>query len=354
MSLILKSVFPENHIDCIWCVKYHPIKKIFASSGSDARIIIWEYNKEKSDYKKISTLENIHKSTIRFLDWDNSGNYLSAASFDNNISIYKMKQENDIYSFSLIDLLESNDSEIKSVTWSKNGNFISFCSRKGNIYIYEKDVDDFGSEEFSCKSIYEGHKGDIKMVKFCPNDNVLFSCGFDESFKIWEQDITKDDFVLINNIKEHSGTVWCIEFNKKGDMFFTCSDDMNLIMWKIGIANNINSDENNLNTETIFDYENIVKLAKIINLHSRPIYSCSLYYNENYIFSCSNDGNIGIIKIIKNKDEEGNVKYELNLINMIKDAHEQFSVNCICSNKNEIISCGDDCNIKIWKFEEKE
>ena len=100
-----------------------------------------------------------------------------------------MKQENDIYSFSLIDLLESNDSEIKSVAWSKNGNFISFCSRKGNIYIYEKDVDDFGSEEFSCKSIYEGHKGDIKMVKFCPNDNVLFSCGFDErthivSFKI--------------------------------------------------------------------------------------------------------------------------------------------------------------------------
>ena len=144
-------------------------------------------------------------------------------------------------------------------------------------------MDDFSSEEFSCKSIYEGHKGDIKMVKFCPNDNVLFSCGFDESFKIWEQDITKDDFVLINTIKEHSGTVWCIEFNKKGDMFFTCSDDMNLIMWKIGIANNINSDENNLDTETIFDYENIVKLAKIINLHSRPIYSCSLYYNENYI-----------------------------------------------------------------------
>ena len=136
MSLILKSVFPENHIDCIWCVKYHPNKKIFASSGSDARIIIWEYNKEKSDYKKISTLENIHKSTIHFLDWDNSGNYLSAASFDNNISIYKMKQENDIYSFSLIDLLESNDSEIKSVSWSKNANFISFCSRKRNIYIY--------------------------------------------------------------------------------------------------------------------------------------------------------------------------------------------------------------------------
>ena len=264
-----------------------------------------------------------------------------------------MKEENNVYSFSILDVLESNDSEIKSVSWSKCGNFISFCSRKGNIYIYEKDVDDFGSEEFSCKSIFAGHKGDIKMVKFSPNDNVLFSCGFDESFKIWEQDISKDDFVLINNIKEHSGTVWCIEFNKKGDIFFTCSDDTNLIMWGIGNENSFKNEDNNQNTETIFDYENITKLAKISNLHSRPIYSCSLNYNENYLFTCSNDGNIGIIKIIINNKENNN-KYKIELVKMIKNAHEQFSVNCICSNKNEIISCGDDCNIKIWKFEEKE
>ena len=346
MSLILRSVFPENHIDCIWCVKYHPNKKIFASCGSDARIIIWEYSKEKSDYQKISTLENTHKSTIRYIDWDNSGNYLSAASFDNNVSIYKMKEENENYSFALVDILESNDSEIKSVSWSKNGNLISFCSRKGNIHVYQKDVDDFGSEEFSCISINEGHKGDIKMVKFSPCDDTLFSCGFDESFKIWERDNSKDDFVLVNNIKEHSGTVWCIEFNKNGNIFFTCSDDKKLIMWGIG-------EKNFNNTEKILDYENIVKLAKIQDLHSRPIYSCSLNYNENYIFTCSNDGNIGIIKIIVNNDNKNN-KYEMKLLNMIKDAHEQFSVNCICTNKNEIISCGDDCNIKIWKFEEKE
>ena len=56
MSLILKSVFPENHIDCIWCVKYHPIKKIFTSSGSDARIIICEYDELISNYKKTSIL----------------------------------------------------------------------------------------------------------------------------------------------------------------------------------------------------------------------------------------------------------------------------------------------------------
>ena len=356
MSLTLKTVLPLNHIDCIWCIKYHPTKKLFASCGTDARIIIWEYNIETSDYQKKLTLENIHKSTIRSLDWDYSGNYLSAASFDNNISIYKMIND----SLKHIETLESNDSEIKSVSWSRSGNFISCCSRKGNIYIYEKDVDDFNSEEFSCKTIFEGHKGDIKMIKFCPNDDVLFSCGFDEKIKIWEQDYSKDDFVLVNTISEHSGTVWFIEFNKRGNIFFTCSDDKSLIMWGIG-DKNVNDKKSGMdicedNTEKIFDYDNIIKLAKIKDLHLRPIYSCSLNINEKYIFTCSNDGNIGIIEIteIKNKDKK---TYEMKLVKIIKDAHDQYSVNCISANKyynkNEIITCGDDCNIKIWDFKEE-
>ena len=339
MSLILKSTFPQNHIDCIWCVKYHPTKQLFVSCGSDALISIWEYNNEKSDYIKKSSLEKVHTSTIRSLDWDYSGEYLSAASFGNDISVYKIiNQNNDIQ---LITVLDTFDSEIKSVSWSKNGNYLACCSRKGNIWIYEKELDDFNSEDFSCRSTFVGHKGDIKMVKFCPlENNVFFSCGFDDCIKIWEEG--KDDFVEINTLKEHSGTVWYIEFNKKGDIFFTCSDDKFLIMWGIGNKDGDNNDN-------IIDYDNIIKLAKINNVHLRPIYSCILSFNEKYIFTCSNDGNIGIIKIIENKEDKN---YELSLVNIIKDAHEQYSVNSICTNKNEVISCGDDCCIKIWKFEE--
>ena len=109
--------------------------------------------------------------------------------------------------------------------------------------------------------------------------------------------------------------------------------------------------ENQNDEEKIINYENIIKLAKIDNLHLRPIYLCTLSFNEKYIFTCSNDGNIGIVKIMEN---EGDKKYEMSLIKMVKDAHEQYSVNALCVNKNEVISCGDDCCIKIWKFEEKE
>ena len=340
MSLKLVKEYPGNHIDCIWCVKFNPNPdlKMFASSGSDSTIIIWEYDNSLLNYKKTSILSKTHKSTIRSLDWDYTGKYLSAASFDNNISIWKITNNNSPYSFSCISLLESNDSEIKSVSWSVSGNFLACCSRKGNIWVWEKDEDDYNSEDFICKSTFEGHKGDVKMVKFSPREDILFTCGFDETIKIWDLDFSKDDFVLVNTLKNHGGTVWFIEFNKNGDKFFTCSDDKCVIMWGI----NLNEpDKGGLN------YENIVKINEISNLHIRPIYCCVLSFDEKFIFTASNDGDIGIIRV--NGDN-------MELLGKEKDSHDQYSVNCISVNKkeneNEIISCGDDCSIKIWKFQE--
>lgn len=334
MSLKLKTKFSDIHIDCIWCVKFHPLKNLFASSGSDATIIIWEYDESISNYKKTSILAKTHKSTIRSIDWDYSGNYLSAASFDNSISIWKITNENSPYNFSCITILEQTDNEIKSVSWSISGNLIACSNRKGSIWVWEKDEDELNTE-FSCKSTFQGHNADVKMVKFSPRDeDILFSCSFDETIKIWDYDLTNDDYISQNTLKNHRGTVWYIEFNKTGDKFFTCSDDKSLIMW--GIDFNCGEDKN--------PYENISKIFSIENLHNRPIYCCTLSFDEKFIFTASNDGDIGIVEVSDNKME---------LIGKEKDAHDEYNINCICINKNgtEIISCGDDCAIKIWNFE---
>lgn len=332
MTLNLISEYKENHIDCIWCVKFHPFLKIFASCGSDEKISIWEYNDSKKTYVKSSSLEKTHNSIIRALDWDYSGKYLAAASFDKNISIWKLSNDSSPLKFICLNTIESSDSEIKSVSWSVSGNFVASCSRKGNIWIWEKDIDDFETEDFMCKSSFEGHKGDIKMVKFSPKEEVLFSCGFDETIKIWDLDLSKDDFILINTLKAHNGTVWYLEFNKEGNLFFTCSDDKSLILWAI------NYKEEN-------PYKNITKLSIIGNLHKRPIYCCTLTSDEKNILTSSSDGNISIVRVIDNK---------LKLINKKYDAHEKYNINCISTNKNtnEIISCGDDCCIKLWKLME--
>ena len=333
MELSLLYTYPDNHIDCVWNIKFHPIYNIFASCGSDKKIQIWEFSEPEHQYIKTSILDKTHTSIIRSIDWDYSGKYLSAASFDKNISIWQITNDNSPYKFKCLNVIESSDSEIKSVSWSVSGKYLASCSRKGNIWIWEKDVDEFEGEDFICKSTFEAHKGDIKNVKFSPREDILFSCGFDETIKIWDYNLSKDDFELINSLKQHGGTVWFLEFNKIGDKFFSCSDDKSLVLWGIDFKN-----EN--------PYMNVNKLAILENIHSRPIYSCSLTFNENYILTAGNDGDINIIKVIDDK---------LELIYKKKEAHEKYGVNCVSCNKNNnlIASCGDDCSIKIWELKEK-
>ena len=68
---------------------------------------------------------------------------------------------------------------------------------------------------------------------------------------------------------------------------------------------------------------------------NRNIFLKNLFkFEEKYIFTCSSDGNIGIVKIMEN---EGEKKYEMSLIKVVKDVHEQYSVNSLCVNKNEVI-----------------
>lgn len=344
-TLNLLSEISNVHIDTIWCVKYHPFYNLFASCGSDKTVSIWEYSPSSKIYEKKSSLTNTHSSIIRSLDWDYSGKYLSLASFDKNLSIWKITNECSPYKFECITKLQPEDSEIKSVSWSVSGEYLACCTRKGNVFIFEKDNEDFDTEDYFCKSTIEAHKSDVKMVKFSPKEDVLFSCSFSYEIKIWKLDDNQDDFIFVNNLKEHSGTVWYIEFNKEGNLFFTCSDDKKLICWKI-----------DYNQER--PYENIFKISEISNLHSRPIYCCCLTRDEKFIVTTANDGNISVVKInYKDKDRK-NDNVELELVCVIKDAHDQYNANSITccknykdiENKNIIISCGDDCSIKFWEL----
>ena len=75
----------EKHEEKVWCVSWHPIDNIFASCGSDKKIIIWEGN-ENGNYSPQAILDESHSRTIRSIAWDFSGNFLASASFDSNNS----------------------------------------------------------------------------------------------------------------------------------------------------------------------------------------------------------------------------------------------------------------------------
>ena len=80
---------------------------------------------------------------------------------------------------------------------------------------------------------------DVKMVAWHPTGEVLISCSYDDSIKVWvdcdgEWECAQ---TLAGPGLGHSSTVWGIAFNKDGSQMVSCSDDHTLRVWACSFNN---------------------------------------------------------------------------------------------------------------------
>ncbi|XP_031132060.1 protein CIA1-like isoform X4 [Ipomoea triloba] len=78
------------------------------------------------------------------------------------------------------------------------------------------------------------------MVQWHPSVDILFSCSYDNTIKVWAEEGDSDDWHCIQTLAEsssgHTSTVWALSFNFSGDKMVTCSDDLTLKIWSADIA----------------------------------------------------------------------------------------------------------------------
>lgn len=143
------------------------------------------------------------------------GSYIAAASFDSNISVYRKENGE----WKLFTMLEGHVNEVKNVCWSSDGKLLASCSRfvlsvvfmcrDRNIIVWGYNEED---DEMDCVSVLSGHTQDVKFVRFNPSNNNLYSCSYDDTIKVWLYD--GEDFLNINTLRAHEGTVWGLAFNR--------------------------------------------------------------------------------------------------------------------------------------------
>ncbi|KAI3693181.1 hypothetical protein L6452_33012 [Arctium lappa] len=143
------------------------------------------------------------------------------------------------------------------------------------------------------------------MVQWHPTVDVLFSCSYDNTIKVWAEDGDSDDWRCVQTLGEsnsgHSSTVWALSFNGTGDKMVTCSDDLTIKVWGVDITRLQSGDGNasccvfilwKLAEATFWNFEPCE--AVLEERHTRTVRSCAWSPSGKQLATASFDATTAI------------------------------------------------------------
>ncbi|KAL1222332.1 Protein CIA1 [Cardamine amara subsp. amara] len=209
----------EGHTDRVWSVAWNPAGDgVLASCSGDQAVRIWEQSELSRSWTCKAVLEDVHTRTVRSCAWSPSGKLLATSSFDGTTCVWQN--------------FDSTDPEgMKAKSKVYHGMHLVHClqhacGKDKSVWIWEI----LPKNKFDCAAVLSGHRQDVKMVQWHPTMDVLFSCSYDNTIKVWLSEDEYDGYNCVQTLSEsnngHSSTVWAISFNAAGDRMVTCSDDL--------------------------------------------------------------------------------------------------------------------------------
>lgn len=170
-----------------------------------------------------------------------------------------------------------------------------------------------------------------------PHTDILASCSYDDTIKLFANDLDDGDWSTIASLTGHESTVWAIDFDCTGNRLASCSDDRTLKIW-----------EKSGSGEKDSTWTCVATVAA--DNHSRPIYDVSWNKTNGLLATACGDDFVRVFKEVSPGPESGD-KVSFELVHKIK-AHES-DVNCVKWHpklSNYLASAGDDGRVKIWKW----
>ena len=212
---------------------FHPTQPWIAAAGQDRVITLHSLQ----DGTLLDTLEHGHARSIRSLVWTKDGKHILSAGFDGKVCIWSRQPPENLWE--VIATLEGHENEVKCVALNSRDVFVATCGRDKSVWVWEwmnhtqamQEEEAEDEIEMECVGVMQDHTGDVKSVTWHPNQDLLLSCSYDETIRVWEED-TEEEFSCRQVIEANMGTIWECAWNKQGDGWVAVGEDGSIRFWK--------------------------------------------------------------------------------------------------------------------------
>ena len=206
------------------------------------------------------------------------------------------------------------------------------------MWIWEVAQDD----EYECAAVLNSHSQDVKKVVWHPHEDILASASYDNTIKLYKEDLADSDWSTFETLSSHTSTVWGIDFDSTGKRLASCSDDQTLKIWQEYLPGN----EFGIATpDNVPVWKCICTLS---GYHSRSVYDISWCKLSGLIATACGDDMIRIFKETEDSDRN-QPTFEL----IAKEHAHSQDTNTVIWNPQVagmLVSTSDDGDVKIWKY----
>lgn len=193
-------------------------------------------------------------------------------------------------------LRNGHDLGVYSASWASDGRHLASCSHDGSVIVW--DVDNMDP-----KRRYEGHRGPVYDVAFCPRNghDILASCSADASCRIWN----KKSGVQLFSIREpNTAPLYSLAFSRDGSLlalgsasgsvnvynidhlrslaFHPDTVSRDLLVMRVGVAVSSDDDESD-------DVGNMSSSSSSLSSRGKPIRAVAWSQHDDVLFSAGDD-----------------------------------------------------------------
>jgi len=198
----------QAHSAAVNDLSCNPLKKQFASCGSDGKIFLWNYENDKFTKNLIDSA----KTKVNAIAVDPTGKFLVSGSSDGKLKLFDLQ----IKSGNTQNIYSSAD-PVLSVALSKDGILLAAGFSSGSVRIW--NTADFSG---SLIEMIGQHSSGVTALTFSGNRNYLASSGFDRTMKISNVQSLEGKPV---SIEKHDLWVYDITFSPDDKYLISSSAD---------------------------------------------------------------------------------------------------------------------------------